>query len=305
MKIILIFISPLAALIFSPLFSGIINKVKAFISGRKGQPLLQIYYNLFKLFKKGTIYSSTTSWIFRISPVLIFTFTLAATAFIPVLQIYTGAIFKGDLILMLYLLGISRFFLIISALDTGSAFEGMGASREAFFSALVEPVMFICLINIMKVAHTDSLAAALLDPMTSNSIAMFFSAIPLFILLLVENARIPFDDPSTHLELTMIHEVMILDNSGPSLGMLEYAASIKLWLFSLILALLVIPELPFGLLIKTIVLGLIMIIIAIIVGIIESIMARSQLFRIPQIIFGAGVISFLGFFIITTDILVW
>ncbi len=305
MKIILIFISPLAALIFSPLFSGIINKVKAFISGRKGQPLLQVYYNLFKLFKKGTIYSSTTSWIFRISPVLIFTFTLAATAFIPVLQIHTGALFKGDFILMLYLLGISRFFLIISAMDTGSAFEGMGASREAFFSALVEPVMFICLINIMKVAHTDSLAAALLDPMTSNSIAMFFSAIPLFILLLVENARIPFDDPSTHLELTMIHEVMILDNSGPSLGMLEYAASIKLWLFSLILALLVIPELPFGLLIKTIVLGLIMIIIAIIVGIIESIMARSQLFRIPQIIFGAGVISFLGFFIITTDILVW
>ncbi len=305
MKIILLFISPLAALIFSPLFSGIISKVKAFISGKKGQPLLQVYYNLFKLFKKGTIYSSTTSWIFRISPVLIFTFTLAATAFIPVLQIYTGAIFKGDLILMLYLLGISRFFLIISAMDTGSAFEGMGASREAFFSALVEPVMFICLINIMKVAHTDSLAAALLDPMTSNSIAIFFSAIPIFILLLVENARIPFDDPSTHLELTMIHEVMILDNSGPSLGMLEYAASIKLWLFSLILALLVIPELPFGLLIKTIVLALIIIIIAIIVGIIESIMARSQLFRIPQIIFGAGVISFLGFFIITTDILVW
>ena len=305
MKIILLFISPLAALLFSPLFSGIISKVKAFISGRKGQPLLQIYYNLFKLFKKETILSNSTSWIFRISPALIFTFTLAATAFIPVLQIHTTALFRGDFILMLYLLGISRFFLIISAMDTGSAFEGMGASREAFFSALVEPVMFICLINIMKVAHTDNLAAALLDPMTSNSIAMFFSAIPLFILLLVENARIPFDDPTTHLELTMIHEVMILDNSGPSLGMLEYAASIKLWLFSLILALLVIPELPFGLLIKTIILSFIMIIIAIIIGIIESIMARSQLFRIPQIIFGAGVISFLGFFIITTDILVW
>lgn len=305
MKILNLLLSPIAALVFAPLFAGIITRVKALVAGRKGQPLLQVYFNLFKLFKKSMVISKTSSWIFRIAPVIIFTLTLAASSFIPVLQINVTPLFRGDVILMLYLLGLSRFFLILSALDTGSAFEGMGASREAFYSALVEPVLFICLLNIMKFAQTDSIAIALIYPMSANSIEMIFTAIPLFILLLAENARIPFDDPTTHLELTMIHEVMILDNSGPSLAFLEYAASLKLWLMSLILALLLMPDIPFGLPVKTVVLAFFMLIIAVVIGLVESIMARSQLYRIPQILFGAGVISFLGFFISITDVLVW
>ena len=305
MKILNLIISPLAALLLAPLLAGIVVRVKANFAGRKGQPVVQVYYNLYKLFKKGTVYSKTTSWIFRIAPAIIFSLTLAATCFIPIIGINITPVFPFDVILMIYLLGLARFFLIISAMDTGSAFEGMGASREAFYSALVEPVLFICMITLMKVAHSSSIAVSLFHPDLSNSIITMFIGIPIFILLLAENARIPFDDPTTHLELTMIHEVMILDNSGPSLALLEYAAAIKLWFFSLILALVLLPAGNFGVLLQTGIIMVIMVLIVIIVGIIESIMARTQLYKIPQILFTAGIISLLGFFIIVTDVLKW
>jgi formate hydrogenlyase subunit 4 len=296
-------LSPVVALALSPLFVGLINRTKAFFAGRKGQPLFQAYFDLYRLVRKGTVYSSTTSWIFRAAPAVIFSATLAAVAFVPILPGKPGASFPGDVVFLLYLLGLARFFLILSALDTGSAFEGMGAGREAYFSALAEPVAFLCLLNVMRANNADTLVAAFSKPMVADSIAVMLSALPLFVVLLAENARIPFDDPNTHLELTMIHEVMILDNSGPGLALLEYAATIKIWLFSLIIARIVMPVSATVPIIQAGVLIGLMAGIAVVVGTVESVMARLRLLKVPQLLFGAGIAALLGFFISITGAL--
>jgi formate hydrogenlyase subunit 4 len=300
-------VSPIAALVFSPLLAGIIQRIKAMFAGRKGQPLLQVYYDLARLFRKGAVCSQTTSWLFRSAPAMIFASTLAATCFVPFILFSSKPLFSGDVVVLLYLLGLARFFLICSALDSGSAFTGMGASREAFFSALAEPVLFVCLLNIMRANNTSSIMTALSAPMVADSITVLLSALPLFIILLAENARIPFDDPNTHLELTMIHEVMILDNSGPDLGLLEYAATIKLWLFSLVLGRMLLPVPVSGSvpLLQTIVLLALIVLITAMVGVVESIMARLPLLKVPQLLFAAGVIALLGFFINATGALSW
>ena len=301
MKTLTLLISPLAALILSPLLSGVINRTKAIVAGRQGPPLLQTYYNLFRLFRKGSVVSTTTSWLFRFAPAMIFFTTLAATCFVPFLSLGDDRSFVGDVVLFLYLLGLGRFFLILSALDTGSAFEGMGASREAFFSALAEPVIFICLINVMRAHGTYTIAGALSAPILSDSITVALTAIPIFLILLCENSRIPFDDPTTHLELTMIHEVMILDNSGVGLAFLEYAASVKLWLFSLVLGRILLPQM--GPAAQTFVLLALMGVIAVFIGLVESMTARVRLLRTPQLLVGAGIVALLGFLVSVTDIL--
>jgi formate hydrogenlyase subunit 4 len=294
-------ISPILALVLSPLMVGLINRTKAQVAGRKGPVLLQTYYDLYRLFHKGSVFSTTTSWIFRISPAVIFSSTLAATCFVPFFPLGKGFSFVGDVVVLLYLLGFARFFLIISALDTGSAFEGMGASREVFFSALAEPIIFVCFLSVMRANGTSSIVDALYAPIVSNSVAAALTAVPIFVILLAENARIPFDDPTTHLELTMIHEVMILDNSGPGLALLEYAASIKLWVFSMILARILLPL--SGLVAQTLILLGLMALVAISIGLVESFMARSRLIKVPHLFVGASIVALLGFLITVTDIL--
>lgn len=305
MSLTTVIISPVAALIASPLLAGVLHRTKAIIAGRKGQPLFQAYYDLFRLFRKGSVYSMTTSWLFRAAPVIIFSATLGATCFVPFVPPSPATSFTGDVVVLLYLLGLARFFLILSALDTGSAFEGMGASREAFFSALAEPVLFVCLLNVMRANGASSIMAALSAPMVSDSIAVLLAAVPLFIIMLAENSRIPFDDPATHLELTMIHEVMILDNSGPGLALLEYAASIKLWLFALILGRILLPVSSSNPVAQTIVLLALTAFIGVAVGVVESVTARVRLLKVPQLLFGAGVAALLGFFISVTGALSW
>jgi formate hydrogenlyase subunit 4 len=298
-------VSPVVALALAPLLPGIINRTKAFFAGRKGQPLLQNYYDLMRLFRKGMVISDTTTWIFRAVPLLVFCLTLAAACLVPIFTKLSTATFTGDVVLLLYLLAAARFLMMLAALDTGSAFEGMGASREAFFSALAEPVAFICLLSVMRANGSSDLMAALATPMTGNSIAVLLAAVPFFVILLSENARIPFDDPNTHLELTMIHEVMILDNSGPGLALLEYAASIKLWIFSLILAWILLPLGPESPILQTAALLLLIGLIAVAIGIVESCTARVRLKKVPQLLMPAGVAALLGFLISVTGALTW
>jgi formate hydrogenlyase subunit 4 len=298
-------ISPIAALAFSPLLAGIIHRAKAIFAGRKGQPLLQAYHDLFRLFRKDTVTSRTTSWLFRAAPIVIFVSTLAAACFVPFMLLGPQPRFTGDVVMLLYFLGLARFFLILSALDSGSAFSGMGASREAFYSALAEPVLFVCLLNIMRANNTGSIMTALSAPMIADSITVLLSALPLFIVLLAENARIPFDDPNTHLELTMIHEVMILDNSGPGLALHEYAAALKLWLFSLVLARILLPLSGSTVWLQTLALLALIALIAAVVGVVESVTARVPLLKVPRLLFAAGVIALLGFFISVTGALSW
>ena len=302
MEIAVNFISPIVALITAPLLFGVINKTKAFFAGRRGAPLLQAYYDLFKLMRKDRVISETTSTISKVSPAIIFASTLAATLFIPFISLHSALSFTGDFVLLFYLLGLARFFLILYALDTGSSFEGMGASREAFLSALAEPVVFIVMLTLLRLESTTSIQSAFAANGDTNWVIISLSVIPMFIVLLAENARIPFDDPNTHLELTMIHEVMILDSSGPDLGVFEYAASIKFWLFSLIIAKMLFPFPHIGIVGEIIITAILMVAVSITVGVVESIMARCRFAKMPQLMYSAAVIAMIAFFLSISNI---
>jgi formate hydrogenlyase subunit 4 len=287
-----IVIQPFLAFLFAPLFLGVTNKTKAYFAGRKGQPLLQFYYELWKLLHKGAVYSHSTSWIFRFAPVI----TLASVATAALTVPLSGEIalfsFNGDLILFAYILALSRFFTVIGALDTASSFEGMGASREVTFSALAEPAFLLALTAVAKLTDHFSLSrmfsALSLETWTHETATLLFSSAAMLIVVLVENCRMPVDDPNTHLELTMIHEVMILDNSGPDLALILYSAAIKLWLFSALIVNLVVP-------VHVPVISVVGILAtAILIGIIESMMARLQLLRVPRLLMIALAFSVLA-----------
>src|SRR5713101_5803897 len=228
-----------------PLLLGVIAKTKALFAGRVGPPLLQPYYDLIKLFQKGSVFSTTTTWVFRAGPVVGLVTAALAVLLIPLANSTAPISFTGDLILLVYLLGLSRFFTAAAALDTGSPFEGMGAAREVTFACLAEPAFFFGLLVLARLTDSLELAKMLgsdLAPHWSKegaSLALVF--LSWFIVLLVENCRIPFDDPNTHLELTMIHEVMVLDHSGPAFGMILYAAALKLFLFGALIVRIAVP----------------------------------------------------------------
>lgn len=300
-----ILISVVSALLLSPLLAGIIKKTKAVFAGRKGAPLLQLYYNLIKLFRKGFVISSVTSPVFAAAPLIVFSTSLAASVFVPVVSSLKTFSFTGDFILLFYLLALGRFFMIISALDTGSSFEGMGASRESFFSALAEPAAFIAVLTVLRLQGTPVLSEALAGGVKSNPVILMLAAVPLFIIMLAENARIPFDDPETHLELTMIHEVMILDNSGPDLALFEYASAVKMWIFSLITARTVLTAVDIPVHAEPYLLMLLIFIIAAAAGTVESVIARVSLLKVPKLISSAGIAAFLGLFLSFSNIFGW
>ncbi|GAB6039056.1 NADH-quinone oxidoreductase subunit H [Fundidesulfovibrio butyratiphilus] len=271
-----------AALVLSPLMVGVVNRVKALFGGRTGKPLLQLYYDIFKLLGKGAVYSRTTTWVFRAGPVLGLAATLAATAMAPLGSLEAAWSFEGDMFVFVYFLAMGRFATMAAALDTGSSFEGMGASREAVFSSLAEPALFLGLLALARHAHSLSLTSMLADaaasPWYAQAPALGLVGVCLGILALSECSRIPFDDPNTHLELTMIHEVMVLDHSGPELALIEYGAALKLWILGALTMALLIPihgpltalAAMFG--------------FAVAVGVVESSMARLRLLRVPSLL---------------------
>ena len=283
-----------AFLALPPLLLGIVNRTKAVVAGRKGQPLLQGYFDLAKLLRKGAVYSRTTTWVFRAGPVV----GLAAVASAGLLLAMGGApalvSFGGDFVLFAYLLGLARFATALAALDTGSPFEGMGAAREVTFASLAEPALFLCLLVLARATGTLSLSGMLGPALPSAwgeaSPALVLAAIGLFVVALAENARIPVDDPNTHLELTMIHEVMVLDHGGPDFAFILYGASLKLFLFGAILSRLVLGHAGGALASEALfLLGLA--IFAVGVGLVESVMARFRMVRVPQLLVGASVLS--------------
>ena len=232
-----------AFLTLSPLLLGVVNRVKAMFAGRTGAPLLQPYHDLRRLLGKQAVYSRTTTWVFRAGPVV----GLSAVVAAGLLMSFGGAPallpFPGDFVLFAYLLGLGRFFTALAALDTGSSFEGMGASREVTFASFAEPALFLCLVVLVRATGSLSLSgmlrAGLPEIWHTQGPALLLAAVALLAVALAENARIPVDDPNTHLELTMIHEVMILDHGGPDLAFILYGASLKLFLFGAILSRLV------------------------------------------------------------------
>lgn len=291
-------INLLLAFILAPLLPGIINRTKAFFAGRAGQPLLQLYYDLFRLLKKGVVYSTTTTWIFRAGPIVGLSAVIVAATLVPFAGSRSLLAFPGDLFLFAYLLGAGRFFTVIAALDTGSAFEGMGASREAQFSALAEPVLFLGLAAVARETNSLSLSGMLpaMSPETwikAGPVLTLAAAAILFVFL-TENCRIPVDDPNTHLELTMIHEVMVLDHSGPDFAFIQYGAALKLWVFGELLTGILLPFHSGWPLRDLLVATAVMMALAVAVGIIESTMARLKLLRVPQVLVGAGTLALLA-----------
>jgi len=304
------FALPVLALLTAPLLPGIINRIKAIFAGRKGQPLLQLYYDLAKLLRKGAVYSRTTSWVFRAGPMVGLCSALAALLVLPLGGVAAPVSFAGDLILLAYFLGVMRFFTVIAALETRSRFEGMGASREVQFSALAEPTLLLGLAAVAQAGRIPA-PAGLSDPGGLISLSEMYSRLSLtvwmhsgpallmiagalLVVFLTENSRIPVDDPNTHLELTMIHEVMVLDHSGPDFAMILYGASLKLWIIGALLSGLLIP-------VRTgnpwldgaaIVCG--QIVLAALTGVVESVMARLRLLRVPQLLVSAGFLSSLA-----------
>ena len=268
-------------------FLGLINRVKALWAGRQGAPILQTAYDLWKLLHKDEVISKTTSFIFRLSPaVQIATVTFAALL-MPLPGQSSLISFPGDFILFTYALGLAKFMLVVAAMDTGSSFEGMGASREVTFSTIVEPAFFLLLGSLALITGQTSFAAifALLTYSASYSVLVkSLCAISLFIMLLVEGCRVPVDDPNTHLELTMIHEVMILDYSGPDLAFLLYGAALKMVLLATLLANLLIPA-SAGTAGGLLLFGGVVVLTAVGVGLVESLMARARMTHVTQFIF--------------------
>lgn len=292
--------SAVVALLLAPLLAGIINRTKAKFAGRRGQPLLQLYLDLGKLLRKGAVYSRTTTWVLRAGPLVGLAAVLVALLITPFGGLRGLAAFPGDLVLLVYLLGLLRFVTVLAALDTGSAFAGMGASREAAFSALAEPALMIGLAALARRAGALSLsdgyaAVRLFDFGPTGGLPLLLIGAAFFVVYLCENARIPFDDPTTHLELTMIHEAMILDHGGPDLAFVEYASALKLWILGALVVGILLP-LRSGHAALDLAAGFAgMLTLAVVTGCVESTMARARLLRVPQLLVAATVLSSLGF----------
>lgn len=282
---------PLLAFLLAPLLAGLINRTKAIFAGRKGQPLLQPYFDLWKLVRKGAVYSRTTGWIFRAGPVLGLCAAAFSSLFIPLGENPALFFFEGDFLLFVYLFALGRFFTVLAALDTGSSFEGMGASREVFFAALAEPVLLLGLATLARQSGSLSLSEILGGGVVLAWIPTVLVAASIFVILLTENARIPVDDPNTHLELTMIHEVMILDHSGPDLAFIQYGAALKLWLLSLLLVQVLLPIRTGNEWLDILTAAAATLFLALVIGIVESSMARLRLVRVPQLLAGAGTLA--------------
>ena len=273
----------------APLLPGIVTRVKARVAGRRGPPLRQLYFDLARLWRKDVVLSTLVSPGFWIGPAVAWVAILSAALLVPLWPLGTVVGFRGDAILFVYLLALARFATVWAALETGSAFEGLGASREVSFAVLSEAALVTALVALCVQSGATSLEAMLAP--TSGAAGVLLAA-GLFLVLLAENCRVPFDDPTTHLELTMIHEVMVLDHSGPPLAVILHGAALKLMLFSVLLVQAVLPlqELPFALAVPLWALGVLAVTVAI--GLVESFLARSAFRKVPLLLATAFLLCF-------------
>jgi formate hydrogenlyase subunit 4 len=290
----------LVTVLLPPLVPGLINKVKALVAGRQGSPVLQLYYDLAKLARKQALLSRTTTWVFLAGPAAVAAAGLVAALLVPFGDSPAPVHFEGDMILFAYLFGLARFATVLAALDTGSSFEGMGAAREVTFSVLAEPALFLGFAALAKATGSLSLSGML----AGHGSALSRATGPLILVLagwvivyLAENARIPVDDPSTHLELTMIHEVMVLDHSGRPLALALYGASLKLLVLGALVVGPLLPRTGSPLLDWAAFLGATALLAAG-VGLVESATARLRLTRVPQFLVAGVLATAFAFFLL-------
>lgn len=283
------------------LMMGIIKKTKAFWAGRKGISIFQPFYDFIKLMKKEAVYGKTTSWVFQCAPLVTFSSIIFASLFVPLALGEAIINIPFAFVIFSYVLAFGKFFSLIGALDTGSSFEGMGASREACFSTIVEPAFFLAMGSITALTKIDSFENLKLIIQNSGSYGIIIMAlliVTFFIMLLIEGCRVPVDDPATHLELTMIHEVMVLDNSGVDLGFITWGAAIKMFLFQALIASIIIPIGLSPLISTTLFLGII-ILLSIAIGTVESTMARFRMTHVFEFVFLMSITALLILTLVT------
>lgn len=292
------------ALLLAPGLVGFVRWLKARLQNRRGAPAWMPYFELQKLFKKEVVVSTNASWLFRLAPFLVFGSTVAVTLLIPLIAVPLPFDPVGDLLLVVYLLLISTFFLSLAGLDPGTAFGGMGASREMTVAAIAEPTLAVAIFALAISANSTNLsqivAGTLADPWVTISPGHMLAFAALFILTLAETGRLPVDNPSTHLELTMIHEAMILEYSGRYLALVEWAAWLKLLIFCSLLGNLFVPwglatELtPIALLIALAALLLKLAFFAVVIALLETRIAKLRLFRVPELLGASFVLALLA-----------
>lgn len=266
------------------LLLGIINKTKAFMAGKQGAPIIQLYYDFFKLLRKSQVISRTTSIIFKYAPAISLSCLIFSALLMPIMGSKSILNFQGNFILFCYILGLNRFFMILGALDTGSGFEGMGANREITFSVVAEPAMFMLLGSLAFLNKDIATFHNLFITISNSGVFTILSVIILFIILLTETSRVPVDDPKTHLELTMIHEVMVLDYSGIDLALIHFSSGLKMFIFNSLIISLIINSLSITkfIFIHYIILQ---IVLSVVIGLLESCVSRFRMSHIPQFVF--------------------
>jgi formate hydrogenlyase subunit 4 len=290
-------LSLLLIIIAALFFSGIILRTKSIMSGRKGPGIFQPIKEIIRLFKKGAVFSETTSFIFQIAPTVYFSSVVMAMLVVPFEDAKGLISFNGDFIFFAYILALGKFFSIISAMDTGSSFEGMGASREALYSMFAEPAFFILMGSLALLTGHTSFQEIFSTLHLGSYISYALGTLATFVLLMIamiENSRMPIDDPKTHLELTMVHEVMILDNCGFDLGLILTAGYLKFAIYGALIANLFIGSIDYLFAIPLF--FAIQFLMAVCVGIIESFMARFRMNHNAQFIVVLSSVSLLIFF---------
>ena len=276
---------------------GVINRTRALLAGRKGLPFMQHVRNVRLLLRKGTVYSTTTTALFRIAPAVYLGAAIVALLFIPIADLYPLISFEGDVICFAYTLALARVAIILAAMDTGSSFEGMGAAREALYGALIEPALMIGFATLAMFCGYTSFADIFEHEQSFNlhlTIVMFLIAYLFIKITFVESGRVPVDDPRTHLELTMIHEVMCLDYSGVDMGMIHIAGWLKTACFSMIAANAIAATCCFH---WWFAVPLAILLTGISVGVVESTQARNKLVRNTTYIVTISALAALIFFV--------
>jgi formate hydrogenlyase subunit 4 len=269
-------------LLLAPLLPGIINQVKAWVAGRRGPPVLQLYHDLAKLWRKGVVLSTAVSPGHVAGPAVAWVAIVAAALLLPLGTAGAPLAFRGDALLFVYLLALARFCTASAAMDTGSAFEGMGVAREVSYAVINEAALITGLLALSVQTQSVSLTTMLAPPAAGAGSALL--AAGLFGVLLAENCRVPFDDPNTHLELTMIHEAMVLDHSGPPLAVIFHGAALKILLFSVFLAQAVLPTEGLSPSAACAALAWCVLVVTVAVGLVESLLARLAFRRVPLLL---------------------
>jgi len=289
--------------LFSPLLVGLIRKLKARVQGRRGAPLLQAYWDLYKLFSKEIRIAHTASPLFRAAPYIVFIASLLAASAVPLLSANVATTRVADVIVIAGMLALARVFMALAGMDVGTAFGGMGASREMFIGALAEPAMLLALFTLAMTAHSTNLSGVISYQLEHAIIlkpSFLFALVGLLMVAVAECGRIPIDNPSTHLELTMVHEAMLLEYTGRHLALMEWASHIKIMLYAVLVANVF---LPWGIASTVDVIPILLALIALLAKLIllslvlvlsEAVLAKMRLFRAPSYLNLALLLSLLG-----------